>query len=267
MPYIYRCTLHLLEPTFFSSREISDLYQTEPFIGHIALCYALGLAPSRYTNDGKTVHYRADLAALNEQRIYVTPATLGIHEREAHSLREEPLSKPVSFTLGQFNAQPDSYWSAMGNNALVTVPDGMWAEQVGKTWYVTDGVSRKKVRAENRPQFGRIRALSIGNRAEFFVISDTAHVFPGYIRLGKWMSKARLQATALDHVGEQQGGVVTRLLALADMPPDTRLLAFDMLNVAPTPLARNCRIDGPCYRLDQHTLLPQGLRFNLEGFA
>jgi CRISPR-associated protein Csc1 len=252
MPYIYRCTLHLLEPTFFSSREISDRYQTEPFIGHIALCYALGLAPSRYTNDGKTIHYRADLAALNEQGIYVTPATL---------------TNPVYFTLGQFNAQPDGYWSAMGNNTLVTVPDGMWAEQVGKTWYVTDGVTRKKVRAENRPQFGRIRALSIGNRAEFFVISNTARSFPGYIRLGKWMSKARLLTTLEDSVDEQQGGIVTRLLALADMPPDTRLLAFDMLNVAPTPLARNCLVDGLCYRLDRHTLLPQGLRFNLEGFA
>ena len=91
MPLVYRCTLRLLEPTFFSTREIGNLYQTEAFIGHIALCYALSLAPSRYHNDGKTIHYREDLAVLNERGIYVTPATIRGSAR---------------FTLGQFNAQP-----------------------------------------------------------------------------------------------------------------------------------------------------------------
>src|ERR687886_3124977 len=157
MPHIYRCTLRLLEPTFFNTREISDLYQTEAFIGHLALCYALGLAPSRYYNDGKTVHYREDLAVLNQQGIYVTPGTLLADAR---------------FTLGQFNAQPESYWSAMGNNALITAPEGMWAEKEGNSWYITDGSQRRKHGVENRPQYGRIRALAIGNVAEFFVISE-----------------------------------------------------------------------------------------------
>ncbi|HEU5011462.1 MAG TPA: type I-D CRISPR-associated protein Cas5/Csc1, partial [Roseiflexaceae bacterium] len=140
MLQIYRCELHLLEQTFFSTREISNLYQTEPFIGHLALCYALGLAPSRYHNDGKVIHYREDLAALNERGIYITPATI---------------RGTAQFALGQFNAQPDSYWSAMGNNALVVAPQGMWAEKEGNNWYITDGVTRRKYGVENRPQFGR----------------------------------------------------------------------------------------------------------------
>lgn len=251
MPQIYRCALRLLEPTFFSTREISDLYQTEAFIGHVALCYALGLAPSRYYNDGKTIHYRDDLTALNERGIYVTPATI---------------ASPARFTLGQFNAQPDSYWSAMGNNALVVVPQGMWAEKDGNTWYVTDGATRRKYGVENRPQFGRIRSLAIGNEAEFFIISQTELTLPSYIRLGKWMSKAQLTFKPARITGEQADGAIPLLLAPADLASTTQLLAYDLLNVAPTPLVRNSRIVGPCYILDQKTILPQGMRFNLEGF-
>lgn len=251
MPHIYRCALHLLEQAFFSTREISDLYQTEPFIGHLALCYALGLAPSRYYNDGKTIHYRGDLAALNQRGIYVTPATI---------------QGAARFTLGQFNAQPDSYWSAMGNNALVVVPQGMWAEKDGNTWYITDGVTRRKYGVENRPQFGRIRALAVNTQAEFFVISEAELALPSYIRLGKWMSKAQVTIAPARIVGEQNTALVPFLLAPADLAAATQLLAYDLLNVAPTPLIRNSQMVGDCYVLDQKTMLPKGMRFNLEGF-
>jgi CRISPR-associated protein Csc1 len=251
MPQIYCCELHLLEQTFFSTREISNLYQTEAFIGHIALCYALGLTPSRYYNNGKTIHYREDLDILNQRGIYITPATI---------------QGSASFNLGQFNAQPESYWSAMGNNALITAPEGMWAEKEGNSWYLTDGGSRRKHGVENRPQFGRIRTLSAGNRAIFFVISQEELELPSYIRLGKWMSKARIQTKPMQIKGEQKEGKVPFLLAPADLAKTARLLACDLLNVAPTPLARNIWLIGDCYDLGQNTLLPKDMRFNLEGF-
>ncbi len=252
MSQIYRCELRLLEQTFFSTREISDLYQTEAFIGHIALCYALGLVPSRYYNDGKSIYYREDLTTLNERGIYITPATMQGETR---------------FTLGQFNAQTDSYWSAMGNNALVAAPQGMWAEKEGNSWYIMDGTSRRKYGVENRPQFGRIRALAAGNHAEFFVISESAINFPSYIRLGKWMSKARLISHAVSIKGEQAEGSFPFLLAAADFPATAHLMAYDLLSVTPTPLMRNCHMLGTCYILDQKVLLPKGMRFNLEGFS
>ncbi|MBP8250771.1 MAG: type I-D CRISPR-associated protein Cas5/Csc1 [Herpetosiphon sp.] len=251
MPHIYRCQLLLLEPTFFSTREISNLYQTEAFIGHIALCYAVGLAPSRYYNDGKTLHYREDLAALNAKGVYVTPATMLGGTR---------------FVLEQFNAQAESYWFAMGNNAIITAPDGTWAERGGTSWYITDGEQRKKVGVENRPQFGRIRSLAIGNKTEFFIVSETPQTLPSYVRLGKWMSKAKLSMEAVGVRGEQDGGQVDRLLAGADLAPETRLTSFDVLQVPPTPLIRHAILQGPCYQLDDGTLLPKGMRFNLERF-
>jgi CRISPR-associated protein Csc1 len=249
-PYIYRCRLRLLEPTFFSTREVSDLYQTEAFVGHLALCYALGLAPSRYFNDGKTLHYGEDFSALNERGVYVTPATL---------------TGEVRFTLGSFNAQPETYWSAMGNNTLVTAPPGMWAERDSKSWYLTDGQTKpRKKGAENRPQFGRIRALAIDNRAEFYVISREPQELPRYFRLGKWMSKAHLEeCVPLRVVEEREEGDIPFLLAPADLPPGAELLAFDLLNVAPTPLVRHSRLRGPCYRVEGDRLIPRDMRFNV----
>ena len=95
--HIYRCELTLLEATFFSSREVSATYQTEPLLGNIALAYAFGFCQAPYFNDG-TIHYHAHLAALNEQGLYVTPGTIVGQPR---------------FSLGQFNAQADAYWYAL----------------------------------------------------------------------------------------------------------------------------------------------------------
>jgi len=254
MPIIYRCTLELLEATFFSTREIGSLYQTDAFIGHIALCYAMGLAPSRYASDGKRIHYREDLAALNDRGLYVTPAT--IHDE-------------ARFNLGHFNAQPDGYWSAMGNNALISVPEGAWATKDGNNWYIhSPGAERpKKYPVENRPQYGRIRALAIGNVAHFYLVAEAPLELPSYLRLGKWMSKARLQTAAVPIAGDEPGGHIPFLLAPADLAPETRLIAFDLLAVGPVPLIRQARLHGPCYRLEGGALLPRGMRFNLEGFA
>ena len=178
---VLQCDLTLLENTFFSSREIGNFYQTEPVIGNYALCYALGLAAAPYFNDG-TIHYAEHLAHLNLAGVYVTPAAV--------------LGSP-RFALEMFNAQPDSYWFAMGNNALIVKPDG-WDVELGSASYLVNRANRsqrRKVSTSNRPQVGTIKMLGIGNRARFYVLAqDTAPQLPRYLRLGKWMSKARLES-------------------------------------------------------------------------
>ena len=87
--HIYRCELTLLEATFFSSREVSAVYQTEPLLGNIALAYAFGFCQAPYFNDG-TIHYQAHLAALNEQGLYVTPGTILGQPR----FTSEPVQRP-----------------------------------------------------------------------------------------------------------------------------------------------------------------------------
>ncbi len=248
---IYRCRLTLLEATFFSSREVSNTYYTEPCIGNIALAYALNFCQSPYFNDG-TIHYKAHLTRLNEQGIYVTPATI---------------AQP-QFTLAQFNAQPDAYWYAMANNTIVTRPDGMWTEKRGAAWYVKKrrGERGKKVGLENRPQHGRIRALSIDNQAIFYILSQESLTIPSYIRLGKFMSKARVEAAKQSaKVVKKDEVTIEALLNPADLSSQTSLAVFDLISIPPTPLIRNARLSGQFYQLPKKMFLPVGMRFGVAG--
>lgn len=247
--HVYRCELVLMEATFFSSREVSATYQTEPLIGNIALAYALGFCQAPYHNDG-TIHYREHLGALNERGLYVTPATVIGNPR---------------FTVGQFNAQSDAYWYAMGAGAIVTRPDDGWAVGAGKTWRIVraDG-QRTKIAAESRPQYGRIRFLAIGNRAVCYVLGQEPVHVPRYVRLGKFMSKARVEVREMPAKAVVEEGVVTPyLLNPTDLAPEMELGVFDLISVPPTPLVRNARLSGTFHRLQDGTMVPAGMRFGV----
>lgn len=248
MTHVTRCRLTLLEPLFFSSREVSNFYQTAPLIGNYALAYALGLVSSPYFNDG-TIHYRQHFSQLNERGIYVTPATLTGAPR---------------FTLAQFNAQPDAYWYAMANNVIVTAPEGAWAEKSGSKWYVkrTAKEKGKGVGLENRPQHGRIRFLSIGNEAIFYVVSNAPFQPPSYIRLGKFMSKARIESETVMVVDSAKTtATIPFLLNPADLPDATSLRLFDLISVPPSPLVQNSTLHGVIHTLQDGIQLPANMRF------
>lgn len=249
MTIVYRCQMTLHEATFFSSREISNTYFTDPYIGNYALAYALGLVQSPYFNKGE-IHYAQHLTTLNEQGVYITPATF--------------VGAP-QFTFGQFNAQADAYWSAFANNAIVTRPDDGWMEKSGPVWYVNHpGEKGQKIGLENRPQFGRIRLLAIGNTSVFYIISQMALTIPRYIRLGKFMSKAHLVVS--EHPStlvERQNQPITSLLNPADLPNSYQLSIFDLLAVPPTPLIQHAVLTGHFYALPNAVYLPVGMRFGV----
>lgn len=252
MTHIYRCDITLQEATFFSSREISNTYYTEPLLGNYALAYAFGLAQAPYFNQGE-IHYARDLAALNEQGIYITPGTMTAAPR---------------FTFGQFNAQPDAYWFAFANNAIVSRSDGAWVEKSGPVWYEYLDGERRKIGLENRPQHGRIRMLAIGNTAVCYLISREPLTLPRYIRLGKFMSKARVAITEQPvNIVQRQEQQIGLLLNPADLPPDYRLAAFDLVAVPPTPLALNAVLSGNMYALPTGAYLPVGMQFGVESLT
>lgn len=252
--HILRCDLTLLENTFFSSREVGNFYQTEPVIGNYALCYALGLAVSAYENRGE-IRYVEHLAALNERGVYITPAQI--------------IGQP-RFKIEQFNAMADSYWYAMGNNALITKPDGWETEKNGAAWYLVERATgkRKKLGTNNRPQIGKIKMLGIGNRARFYLLSASQPPpIPSYIRLGKWNSKAKVASQSVDFQEVHlEHAIGSPLLNLVDLSPASRLHAFDMISIHPTPLIRNALLSGTFYRLSdpERTLLPMNMHFGVE---
>jgi CRISPR-associated protein Csc1 len=73
--FITVCHLHLHDFLFYASREMGRLYETEKYLHNYGLTYALGLTKAPYANLAQVPHYADDLEGVNEQGIYVTPAS------------------------------------------------------------------------------------------------------------------------------------------------------------------------------------------------
>ena len=233
--HIYRCEFQLMENLFFASREVNNFFQTEAVIGNYALAYALELCRAGYHNDGE-ITYAEDLERLNEAGVYVTPGTL----------TEEP-----RFTVVQFNALSDSYWYQMEQNAISVNRDRIFNP-------------RLKARPANFPQIGKFKLLSIGNKGVFYLTSRNEFRVPRYIRLGKFMSKAKISAYKQQYREIHAQEVSYRdYLNPNDLPPETQISMFDMLNIRPTPLIRHVQLSGGFYQLadNDKTQLPAGMRF------
>ena len=233
--YIYRCEFKLMESLFFASREVNNFFQTEAVIGNYALAYALGLCHAGYHNDAE-ITYAQDLEKLNEAGIYVTPGTL----------TEKP-----RFTVTRFNALSDSYWYQMEQNAISVNRERIFNP-------------RSKARATNFPQIGRLKLLSIGNKGVFYLTSRNEFRVPRYIRLGKFMSKAKISAYKQQYREIHAQDVPYRdYLNPNDLPPETQIGMFDLLNIRPTPLIRQAQLSGDFYELadGDKTLLPAGMQF------
>ena len=239
---IYRASLTLKEHTYFASREIGMLYETEPLIGNYALAYALGLCAAPYDWSGPP-RYKEDLGPLNERGVYVTPATF-----QPDTLR---------YALTQFNAQTDSYYFRFDQNAIASDRE-------------------KKARAANFPQTGKIRMLGLDSQALFFLLNQQgiALNFPNYIRLGKFNSKARVVWERLTLKAAQPVRLETValdfLLNAVDLPRGTaaHLRSFSVYNVHPAPLLSRCHLSGDFWqcgdRAGQTIYLPAGMRFGVD---
>jgi len=223
-----------MENLFFASREVNNFFQTEAVIGNYALAYALELCRAGYHNDGE-ITYAEDLEKLNETGIYITPGTL----------TEKP-----RFTVVRFNALSDSYWYQMEQNAISVNRERIFNP-------------RLKARATNFPQIGRLKLLSIGNKGVFYLTSRDEFRVPRYIRLGKFMSKAKISAYKQNYREIHAQDVPYRYyLNPNDLPSGIQIGMFDLLNIRPTPLIRQAQLSGDFYELaDDETLLPAGMQF------
>lgn len=236
---VYQGTLTLQEHVYFSSHEIGILFASEPVIGNYALTYALGLCASPYYWAGGP-RYKEDLAPLNAQGIYVTPATF----------------VTLYYAFQQFNAQTDTYYSRFDQNAIGTIRE-------------------QKARPNNFPQNGKLRLLGLGSVAHCFVLSanDTPLSLPTYIRLGKFLSKVRVvwqevRAQAADlHMHE-----LRLMLNPVDFSPDVDTQILSLVSVHPTPLVGAALFSGQAWHLTaiDHQqapivdVLPQGMRYGVE---
>ncbi|MBD1849146.1 type I-D CRISPR-associated protein Cas5/Csc1 [Cyanobacteria bacterium FACHB-502] len=228
------------EPVFFASRELSDTYYTEGTIGNYALAYAFGWARSPYRLTGQATgkpRYIEDLSPLS-QECYVLPAW-------------STIGSPI-FRFERFNALSDSYWYAMTNNRVATAREDIVR--------VRQGDKPNTFRPSNYPQTGRLRLIERGNRFHTLVFGDRE--VPEYIRLGKFMSKVRIEVLEEYAVTPLPLGEYTSqaCFSTADLPTDMDLLSFDLISMPPASLVRNLRFRAEAWQMGRY-IVPANLQF------
>lgn len=231
--------LYCLEPVFFASRELSDTYYTEGVIGNYALTYALGRVNSPYRLQGQATArptYKEDLQPI-AQDFYILPAS--------------PVGR-VTFRFERFNALSDAYWYAMTNNRVATAREDLPLQRQGK--------KPNSFRPGNFPQTGRLRMIERGNKFQTLVFGN--HRLPAYIRIGKFMSKVKVNVVnelplTLLPEGEYQS---QHYLNAADLPQQIETLAFDLISIPPAPIIKNLRFRGAAWQVGE-MIVPAGLSF------
>lgn len=228
------------EPVFFASRELSDTYYTEGTIGNYALAYALGWARSPYRLQGKATGcptYIEDLTPFTNQR-YILPAW--------------PVESSASFRFERFNALSDSYWYAMTNNRVAIAREDLPLKRTGK--------KPNSYRPSNFPQTGRLRLIERGSRFRTIIFGEVK--LPEYIRVGKFMSKVRVEISDQLTVKALPADeyICQPYLNSADLPADIQLLSFDLISIPPASLLKNLRFKGAACQVGNQ-IIPAGLNF------
>lgn len=228
------------EPVFFASRELSDTYYTEGTIGNYALAYTLGWARSPYRLLGQATGrptYIEDLTPFSGQR-YILPAW--------------PAEGSASFRFERFNALSDSYWYAMTNNRVATAREDLPLKRTGK--------KPNTFRPSNFPQTGQLRVIERGNRFQTLVFGNAD--LPEYIRVGKFMSKVRVEICSEVSVTALLPDEYDcrAYLNSADLPSGLALLNFDLISIPPASLLKNLRFRGAAWQVGDY-IIPADLEF------
>ena len=124
--------------------------------------------------------------------------------------------------------------------------------------------------SSNQVVFGRAKELAPESTFEFFVISEREVRLPRWIRLGKWMAKARVevqqQGVARTKEGSFRADGALNPLDLVLMPENCNIVAM-----APASLITNVYGVGSFYELDsgdgghgRTICLPAGMRYRPE---
>lgn len=125
----------------------------------------------------------------------------------------------------------------------------------------------------NLPTFGRAKEVAVGSRFRFGVLSEGELRFPHWIRMGLWMSKARLEVappiplTSITDADADAQVVRRYPLNPADLPETARLTLFDLVAMRPSNLVENAEIAASAWWQgtldDQRITLPAGMRYRV----
>ncbi|WNZ27816.1 type I-D CRISPR-associated protein Cas5/Csc1 [Leptolyngbya sp. NK1-12] len=218
MPQIYRCTLELHDSLYFATREIGRLYETEPILHNYALAYVLGLVDNPQLNTAVVEHPYCYFCA--EQ----------VPQYKAHLI---PLNQQgIYVTPG---------WAVHYTTTL-------------NTWKYADNCYHVEMKQTERniPSFGRTKEIAPESLFEFFVITEKSLSLPRWVRIGKWASKAKLEATLLPIPQQHQAREINVSFPLnpLDVMFTNQILSYDTVNMPPVSLIRNVRMVGEFYTFE-----------------
>lgn len=166
-PAVYRCSLELMDYLFYATTERGKVFETGGFLHNYALTYALAA--------GGAFH----LPRFSPR--YGHEVQQPAYDRELQPLNDVHLyvtpARPVHlvYRLTQFNTMREGY--ALGG----------------------------KARSIAYPDWGFLRLISPSSRFQFFVVTAADLTCCSYVRLGKFLSKARLSWEKADSVEQRQG--------------------------------------------------------------
>lgn len=220
MVSIYRCQIELHDSLYFATREIGRLYETEAIIHNYALCYALGLVDSKI--------YSTTVAEEHSYR-YFCPEQVPKYQEHLTPLNQQNIYVTPARSLNHSSIL--NTWKYANNNYHV---------EMEKT-------------QKNIPSFGRAKEIAAESRFEFFVISqkDIKDLLPKWIRLGKWMSKAKVICEELSKLKTAEGiFTCTHPLNPLDVMFTNQVISYDVVNMPPVSLIQNVQMRGQYYQFD-----------------
>jgi CRISPR-associated protein Csc1 len=201
--FITICQLSLHDYLFYATREMGRLYETETYLHNYGLTYALGLVKSPFASLSQVPQYREDLAVMNEQGVYVTPA--------------HPLHYAFAFhTFKMANVDYYNFTPQVSTNQVV---------------------------------FGRAKELAPESTFEFYVLSEKEITLPSWIRLGKWMAKARVTITDQQRAQIKEGAY-RAMGALNPLDLATVPTHCNVISMAPASLLTDVYQRGQYYEIE-----------------
>lgn len=224
---LYHCRLTFHDNLYYETRTLGRLYETGRLLHNIALCYALGFAQTTYFHDNDVPKYAEELTALNDAGVYVTPAG------GDDTMTDSPFEGGVRYVIHTFK---------LGDER-----NAMFMERSNT----------------NIPTYGRAKEIAVGSRFAFGVLTEQELTFPHWLRMGLWMSKARLEVS--NPIPLQRGTNPDKIVSVyplnpADLPDAAALRLFDLVSMRPSSLVENALIETEQWWVGE---LPDGRRVHL----
>ena len=233
MTYIYRCILELHDSMYFATREIGRLYETEPVLHNYALCYALGLIDSD--------RYSTTVAEEHSYR-YFCPEQIPKYKEHLTPLNQQRIYVTPARAVRYGTVL--NTWKYANNNYHV---------EMEKT-------------PKNIPSFGRTKEVNPESQFECFIITDKTLSVPKWIRLGKWMSKAKVEIRELPKPKESESEFTFPYpLNPLDVMFNHQVLSYDTVNMPPVSLIRNVRLRGHYYETEG-IKIPAQMAYRFSGY-